>query len=394
MHAVEGKMKKIIPVCICMFFLGSFCLYGQTWSPIIRLTWNVGASSFPAIARNIGTCLHLVWHDNSFGGNNEIYYKRSTDGGATWSAAKRLTWTAGNSIFPAVAIDSADGVHLVWNDKTSGEDEVYYKRSTDGGVTWSNAKRLTWTRTAYGIQWGNDPSIAVDSGNGIYVAWDSYESGNYEIYYKRSTDKGQTWSAKRRLTWTSGWSIGPDIAVDINDNIHIVWDDYTPGNGEIFYKSSTDGGTTWSALKRLTWNADDSGSVKIAADLGGGIHIAWTDKCPEQVMYKNSLDGGTNWSAPTQLTWTSDWSWFSEIAVLDTGVHVVWDEYDDVNNIIQIRYKSSPYLGTSWGAAVQLTWNNKSSTVPSVAVDISGAVHVVWADNNPGNYEIYYKYYK
>ena len=390
-------MRKMIPVTICMLLLTSFCLYGQTWSPIIRLTWNVGASFNPAIVRNIGNCLHLVWQDSSFGGNYEIYYKRSTNGGITWSAVRRLTWTSGNSLYPAVAIDSADGVHVVWNDGTPGEDEVYYKRSTNGGTTWSTAKRLTWSRTTWDIQMGNQPTIAADSGNGIYVAWDSYESGNYEIYFKRSTDKGQTWSARQRLTWTSGWTEWPDIAVDINDHIHIVWSDGTPGNGEIFYKRSSDGGVTWSVLKRLTWSINNSAGPKTAADLGGGIHVVWNDACPDpdQVIYKNSLDGGTSWSAPTQLTWTSDWSWYPEIAALDTGVHVVWREVDpDDGNISQIRYKSSPDLGSSWGTTVQLTWNNKVSAEPSVTVDISGAVHIVWYDYNPGNYEIYYKYYK
>ncbi len=58
--------------------------------------------------------------------------------------------------------------------------------------------------------------------------------GNEEIYYKKSTDGGTTWKQKR-LTWNSGESILPVIAVDSSGNFHVVWEDDSPGNDEIFY---------------------------------------------------------------------------------------------------------------------------------------------------------------
>jgi len=38
-----------------------------------------------------------------------------------------------------------------------------------------------------------------------------------------------------QLTYNSGWSEHPGIAVDSNDHLHIVWDDNSPGNFEIYY---------------------------------------------------------------------------------------------------------------------------------------------------------------
>jgi hypothetical protein len=56
---------------------------------------------------------------------------------ADWSAEKQLTWTAGDSLYPAIATDSKNGIHVVWNDNTPGHFEVYYKKSADGGATWT-----------------------------------------------------------------------------------------------------------------------------------------------------------------------------------------------------------------------------------------------------------------
>jgi len=115
---------------------------------------------------------------------------------------------------------------------------------------WGATKRITWN--SGGSCW---PAIAIDSNNNLHVVWYDYTPSNWEIYYKKSTDGGSTWSAAKRLTWTSGSSQEPAIAIDSNNNLHVVWHDLTPGNVEIYYKRSTDGGSTWGATKRITWNS-------------------------------------------------------------------------------------------------------------------------------------------
>jgi len=60
--------------------------------------------------------------------------------------------------------------------------------------------------------------------------------GDSEIYYKKSTDGGSTWTAGNSLTANSGDSLSPSLAVYGSDNIHVFWYDFTPGNAEIYYK--------------------------------------------------------------------------------------------------------------------------------------------------------------
>ena len=166
----------------------------------------------------------------------------------TWIATERLTWSPGNSYYPSVAVDSNNHIHVVWEDYSSGFAEVYYKRSTNGGVTWSQ-KRLTWTS---GGSWA--PAIAADSNNHIHVVWHDDTWGNLEIYYMRSTDGGVTWGSAKRLTWNGGDSNYAAIAADSNNRIHVAWHDSTPGNHEIYYIKSTNNGVTWAGAKRITWN--------------------------------------------------------------------------------------------------------------------------------------------
>jgi hypothetical protein len=147
---------------------------------------------------------------------------------ADWTPAKRLTWTSGFSFGPAVAIDSSDSIHIVWFDSTPGNYQIFYKRSTDGGTSWSVNQRLTWSSVDC-----SDPAIALDSGDSLHVVWYDDMPGNNEIYYKKSTNGGTSWSPAKRLTWTLGSSTVPAIAVDSSDAVHIVWLENISGNDEI-----------------------------------------------------------------------------------------------------------------------------------------------------------------
>ena len=366
--------------------LCSLHLYGQTWSAFKRLTWNSGVSHAPSIATNTGNGIYMVWQDSS-PGNREIFYKCSTDKGNTWSGNKRLSWNSGSSESPSIAVDSSNNIHVVWRDFSPGNYEIYYKRSTDGGITWSGITRQTWT--------GSNtlpPFIAVDSGNGIYLVYADSPKTNLEIYYKRSTDGGITWSGNKRLTWNSGSSKSPSIAVDPSNGIHVLWQDYTTGNYEIYYKRSTDGGITWSGITRQTWNSSVSYDSSIAADSSNGIHVVWADTKSgnPDIYYRRSIDKGNSWSGITRLTWNTGASREPSItADSGSGIHVGWQ--DETPGNYEIYYKSSSNGGSTWTGITRLIWNGGGSTVPALAADSSNGIHVVWTDETPGNYEIYYK---
>jgi hypothetical protein len=50
------------------------------------------------------------------------------------------------------------------------------------------------------------------------------------------SDASSGWSSAQRLSWTSGFSGNQAMAIDSGDTVHIVWEDDTPGNSEIYYK--------------------------------------------------------------------------------------------------------------------------------------------------------------
>jgi len=379
-------MRKFIVFILVFVFAFSLQLFGQTWSARKRLTFNSGSSTRPAIATDPSNGIHVVWEDNT-PGNHEIIYKRSTDGGTTWSGRTRLTWNRGDSKNPSIAVDTENGIHVVWYNKIWGNCEIFYRRSTDGGTTWSSLTRLTWNSGS-----SINPAIAIDSSNGIHVVWSDDTPGNNELFHKRSTDRGNTWSGITRLTWNQGRSLDPSIAADTSNGLHVVWSDGTPLHGDqIFYKKSTDGGSTWSVNKQLTWYSRQKLTPSIALDSSNGIHVVY-DMFLWSVFYKNSFDMGETWSGPTRLIWKLE-----DLVVVcnpsittdsGKGIHVVWVEM--LWSSREIIYNRSNDSGVTWPERKLLTWNYGSSRFPSIASDKTDAIHMTWMDSSPYNWEIFY----
>ena len=268
---------------------------GATFDPIINLSNNAGQSTRPAIAIS-GNNVYVVWDDNT-SVNFDIIYKRSTDGGASFTEpSKNLSGNAGSSFRSAIAV-SGNNVHVVWQDDTLGNSDIFYRRSTDSGATFPNViKNLSSNAGTSQL-----PAIAA-SGNNVHVVWPDDTALNFDILYRRSTDGGTTFpNVIKNLSSNTGLSSSPEIALSSN-NVYVVWQDDTPGNIDIFYRRSTDGGDSFTELiKNLSSNTRSSFSPAIALS-SSNVYVVWQDITLGNfdILYRTSLDNGATF--PSLLT--------------------------------------------------------------------------------------------
>jgi hypothetical protein len=287
-------------------------------------------------------------------------------------------------------------IHVAWHDITSGEYQIYYKKSTDGGSTWTAMKRLSWTE---GLSVNPDllaRPVELSNGSwivGLHITWASFIDSNYEVFHKSGYDWLGTWTdpLTKRVTWNSGVSRLPRIAVDSESRLHLVWQDSSPKNYEIYYARSVNGGSSWDK-ERLTWSDGSSEHPAIATDPEDNIYVAWDDdKSGNAEIYFKNNDAHSPWPLTKRLTWTDgDSGWPCIIAPIIMQPNVVWREY--VQADAEIYFKASTDGGNTWPASTRLTWNDGSSYMPVAQIDYTTQnVHVFWADNMTGDFEIYYK---
>lgn len=139
-----------------------------------------------------------------------IWFARSTDGGTTWSAAAKINNQSGlNDQFnPFLAVDETNGTigaiyYDTVNDPARKKVDVFYQMSTDGGATWQAAVKVTTAMT--------DETVAgADSGNqfGDYNSLSGYANAFFPSWTdRRNNASEEIWTAKVTASTTATFSI-------------------------------------------------------------------------------------------------------------------------------------------------------------------------------------------
>jgi hypothetical protein len=232
-----------------------------SFDPSIQLNITGFNSGTPAVAASENN-VYVVWAGLGTGGRSDIFYRRSTDGGASFGGIVNLSNTVGSSQFPAIAA-SGNNVYVVWGERiesTPDRYEIFYTRSTDGGASFGDIVNLSIT-----IGLSTFPAIAA-SGNNVYVVWRDNSLGNPDIFYTRSTDGGASFGDIVNLSNTIGPSTFPAIAASRN-NVYVVWEvGETPGGAtDILYTRSTDDGASFGDIVNLSNTVGLPGAPAVAA---------------------------------------------------------------------------------------------------------------------------------
>jgi len=113
-------------------------------------------------------------------------------------------------------------------------------------------------------------ALAVDGGGGVVVLYDGATAagGRQTVEARRSSDRGQTWSAPSTVSATGEEAIDPAVESTGTGDVR-AWYAQTSGGGNLdqwntWYRASTDGGATWSAPVKLS-DATGGAAYKTAA---------------------------------------------------------------------------------------------------------------------------------
>jgi len=167
------------------------------WADLSGNTGCTTASNEPGSSVS-STCKTRVW------------FSRSTDGGATWSARVKINDQSGlNDQFnPFIAVDETNGnLGAIYYDTVGDagrkKTDVYYQLSTDGGATWQAAVKVTTATT-------DETVSGADSGNqyGDYNSLSGYANSFFPSWTdRRNNAKEEIWTAKITASSTPTYSI-------------------------------------------------------------------------------------------------------------------------------------------------------------------------------------------
>ncbi len=254
---------------------------GRTFQPSVLVNDDPGViqHTFDALHRDADGLLHLSWIDGREGKKEPgTYVARSLDRGQT--VTKNIKVDEGTCVCCRTAVTSGpEGmVYVAWRKIFEGNvRETVVARSTNHGETFEAPVIVGHDHWVFPACPHRPASMGVDRQGRVYVVW--YTEGTDEIpavYLAYSDDQGRTFSSKRKLNLARNtFPDHPQIAVDSDGRIIVVWEEQAPVKRDVVMSVSTDRGDTFSTPHKL--NERKSQTPVVAVNAQGLFVMAWME---------------------------------------------------------------------------------------------------------------------
>ncbi|MDB9822916.1 hypothetical protein OAC89_04370 [Deltaproteobacteria bacterium] len=364
----------------------------------------------------------------------EIWYTMLDNAGNVLIDDTEITFTEGKSKHPTIVIDSNDMVHIAWSESLDPEEEgcpygtIFYTKldpsldNQDGSeadpeaITVVEVKPLTELTDPMDCM-GNPihPRMAIDSNDNIHIVAEmSWEYG--QVYYMKIDDNGNVLidaGVVRETEWN--WQGRPNVAVDSNNDVHIVWGEYLERTWDVFY-AMLDGNATdledIILIDATMISLDDFYSSKrpsIVVDSEGMVHIIWQDKRAQDdegttEIYYTKVDPSADDqdSSPadeeaitviddTALTEDDGIKSFNPQSAISCGDYIHIAYYDgeveegegDIDVLFMIIDTDSIIVedGIALTDSGNVTFTTSGvDNMPNLDVDANGKAHIVWCE--------------
>jgi len=225
----------------------------------------------------------------------------------------------GWSLAGGAAIDPDGAVYFSWTayarrELNTSPVSIYVSRSADAGATWntllldvSSAPPDCSAEQCEPEYLGAQIALASDAAGTVYALWNAgtAHGGPERMYFSSSTSGGANWSAKAEVSSADG-SVEhcfPAITAGGAGDVRIAWmDTRNAPLWNVFQRSSSNGGATWSPEAQLSGPVHGYDYIQpqgfrfpfgdyfsLAIDSAGNTHAAWGEgrnyKSPGSIWY-------------------------------------------------------------------------------------------------------------
>ncbi|MBI4907066.1 MAG: hypothetical protein HY820_25795 [Acidobacteria bacterium] len=185
---------------------------------------------------------------------------------------------------PSMATGPDGSMWLAWLSFNGERDDVAIRRYKDG--VWGV---MQWVPVTSGDSWL--PQVAVDSENRVWVVWSQMLRNNWDIYARRFDPAREEWGPLERLTNNALPDINPRLTSDGKGHFALVYQSFRGKTSNIYMKTF-DGGK-WSGEVRVSNHAANDWEPAVAYDSKGALWVTYDSyKNGNYDVFLNKVEGG------------------------------------------------------------------------------------------------------
>ena len=354
----------------------------------------------------------VVWQDKRGGSTYDIYAQRvSANGAMQWTSNGVAVCVAdSDQINPAIVSDGNGGAIIAWQDKRTGNYDLYAQRlNSNGALQWTPSTGDSVCKVVF-----DQVNVAMvgDGSGGALLAWEDYRSnagpGVGDIYVQKLNANGVAqWSANGLGICTQAAAqFGPRIISDGSGGAFVTWYDHRAGDYDIYaQRVSAIGGLVGIADGvAVCTSGTDQTNPDMVSDGKGGAIIVWQD-----YRSTTSIDIWVQRMGPAvSILWPANGNVMNNNVAYDQvnpklvsdgvgGAIMTWEDFRTgiTSDIYAQRVDSTGVVATGWevnGIAISVSAGNQSN--PRIVSDSANGAIITWADKrdsstNGNTYDVY-----
>ncbi|HEU4610739.1 MAG TPA: sialidase family protein, partial [Kofleriaceae bacterium] len=197
-------------------------------------------------------------------------------------------------------------VYAVWSQLVGSSTEVYFRASTDGGQTWGTIKNLSTSGTQSAVK----PQIAVAPGatDTVVVAYQTVNSGVRSIRVRVSTDGGGTFSSQSSALNSSGDAFHHVVAISGTTCV-VAWENLNTStlNRDVLSRTSTNSCASFNGETKINVGSPSTrfaGRPQVGITSSGRIVWAWREQrtgATRDIFAASAPDAATAPTSDTRL---------------------------------------------------------------------------------------------
>ncbi|MHA1124945.1 MAG: hypothetical protein ACTSO7_05155 [Candidatus Heimdallarchaeota archaeon] len=348
-----------------------------SWAEPLQLSDDDDTHSFhPEIVSDSKGNLFVVW--SSSYPSHDIYFRKYSIENSTWLKPIVISNESldGLSTYPKLAVDSNDGIHVIWRESNINT-SVFYRNLFDN--TWSNCYTL-----AYCEDNTISHDLISDSSGIIHFVWNDFSLINYNLFYRAFSLSNHSFTKTIQITNSTWASLNPSLATDSSDNLHLVWSDkgITVNKSEIHYANIND--QTGLINNSLVLSIEDnirSSHPIISCDYNSLIHVVWHDE--NNIQYRSRIN--EIWYEAMMIS--SDNHFASSPEIISNKINDTYIIWHESRNIKWLKVRNFTAIGDS----EQIFSYDSILENPKGVINNNNTIHIIWSDYSLNSqWEIYY----
>jgi hypothetical protein len=216
----------------------------------------------------------VVWQQFD-GASHNIWGNRYSGDSKVWSGAFLLETKNGTAEFPIVAMDGHGNAVVVWEQSLSGEIyiSIWANRYSAASQNWTGAFLLETNDVAS----AQTPQIAMDNNGNVVVVWVEGDGTRNNVWANRYTSANQTWAGATLIEFNNaGGAFFPQVAMDRNGNAFAVWRQIDGTRSNIWNNRYSTSNQTWLGATLLEFNnTEDAYDPYVAMGGNGNTIVVW-----------------------------------------------------------------------------------------------------------------------